>query len=85
MRETASEFDTSRCPLYMLTGEYDYLSTPEQTQATADKIPGAKAQAMREIGRFPMSEDHRTFMRYIAPILEEIRTASPAREEVRTG
>jgi pimeloyl-ACP methyl ester carboxylesterase len=85
MRETASAIDTSRCPLYMFTGEYDYLSTPEQTQATADKIPGARAQAMREIGHFPMSEDHRTFMRYIVPVLDEIRASSPAREETRTG
>ena len=67
----------------MLTGEYDYLSTPEQTQATADKIPGAKAQAMREIGHFPMSEDHGTFMRYLRPVLEEIRTGS--RESARAG
>jgi pimeloyl-ACP methyl ester carboxylesterase len=85
MRETASEIDTSRCPLYMFTGEYDYLSTPQQTQATADKIPGAKAQAMREIGHFPMSEDHRTFMHYIGPVLEEIRAGSPAHEQVGAG
>jgi pimeloyl-ACP methyl ester carboxylesterase len=73
MRETVSEIDTSRVPLYLLTGEYDYLSTPAQTLATAEKIPGAKAQTMQAIGHFPMSEDHETFMRYVGPVLNEIR------------
>lgn len=76
MRETVSEIDTQKAPLYMLTGEYDYLSTPAQTQATADKIPGAKAQTMREIGHFPMSENHETFMSYVNPVLEEIRAGA---------
>ncbi|HET7479112.1 MAG TPA: alpha/beta hydrolase [Rubrobacteraceae bacterium] len=74
MREKVSEIDTSMVPLYLLTGEYDYLSTPEQSQATAEKISGARFEAMREIGHFPMSEDHETFMGYVGPILQEIRS-----------
>jgi pimeloyl-ACP methyl ester carboxylesterase len=76
MRETVSKLDTQRVPLYMLTGEYDYLSTPAQSEATAAKIPGAKFETMNEIGHFPMSEDHERFMRRIGPILDEIRTGS---------
>lgn len=76
MRETVSEIDTSAVALYMLTGEYDYLSTPAQTEATAAKIKGVEAQTMEEIGHFPMSEDHERFMRYLAPILDEIRSTS---------
>lgn len=72
MRETASEIDTSRVPLYLLTGEYDYLSTPAQTDATAAKIAGAKVETMREIGHFPMSENYGTFMKYVSPVLDEI-------------
>lgn len=72
MRETASEIDTSKVPLYMLTGEYDYLSTPAQTTATGAKIAGAKVETMREIGHFPMSENHATFMSYVGPVLDEI-------------
>jgi pimeloyl-ACP methyl ester carboxylesterase len=75
MRETVSKLDTERVPLYMLTGEYDYLSTPAQSEATAAKIRGARYETMREIGHFPMSEDHATFMRYVGPILEDIRAA----------
>lgn len=76
MRDTVSEIDTSQVPLYMLTGQYDYLSTPAQTEATAAKIKGVEAQTMGEIGHFPMSEDHERFMGYLAPILDEIRSAS---------
>ncbi|GEL18308.1 alpha/beta fold hydrolase [Pseudonocardia asaccharolytica] len=72
MRETVSEIDTSKVPLYLLTGEYDYLSTPTQTIATAEKIVGAKVETMCEIGHFPMSENHDTFMTYLRPILDEI-------------
>jgi hypothetical protein len=49
MRETVNEIDTQKVPLYLLTGEYDYLSTPAQTQATAEKISGA----MFEVTRVP--------------------------------
>ena len=76
MRETVSEIDTSKVPLYLLTGEYDYLSTPEQTKATAEKIKGAHFEKMSEIGHFPMSENYETFMKYMNPILEEIRLNS---------
>jgi Predicted hydrolases or acyltransferases (alpha/beta hydrolase superfamily) len=72
MRETVSEIDTSRVPLYLLTGEYDYLSTPAQTAATAEKIAGARYKTMREIGHFPMSENYDTFKKYVGPILDEI-------------
>ncbi|MQA16018.1 MAG: alpha/beta fold hydrolase [Pseudonocardiaceae bacterium] len=72
MRETVSTLDTGKVPLYMLTGEYDYLSTPAQSEATAAKIPGASYQTMHQVGHFPMSEDHPRFMSYIGPILDEI-------------
>lgn len=74
MRETAKDIP-GKVPLYMLTGEYDYLSTPEQTLATASKIKGAKATTMYEIGHFPMSENHQTFMKYLQPVLQEINQA----------
>lgn len=72
MRETVSDIDTSKVPLYLLTGEYDYLSTPEQTKATAAKIDGVHYEKMEEIGHFPMSENYDTFMKYMKPILNEI-------------
>ena len=72
-RDRVSQIDTSKCPLYLLTGEYDFSCTPEDTQRTAAKIKGARVTVMKEIGHFPMSENPTQFRRYILPVLEEIR------------
>jgi hypothetical protein len=49
----------------MLTGEYDYSCAVELSQATAEKIPGVKFQAMPGIGHFPFAE-------YLLPVLREL-------------
>ena len=72
-RDRVGRIDTSRCPLYLLTGEYDFSCTPEDTRLTAEKIPGARLTVMREIGHFPMSENPAKFREYILPVLDEIR------------
>ncbi len=64
--------DTSKCPVYLLSGEYDCSCTPERTLATASRIRGAKATIIPGIGHFPMSENPELFKPYIYPILGEI-------------
>ena len=64
--------DTSKCPVYLLSGEYDCSCTPERTLATASRIKGAKAVIIPGIGHFPMSENPELFKSYIYPILDEI-------------
>ena len=76
LREEADAIDTRRTPVYLLTGEYDWATTPDDSQALADRIPGARFQAMKNLGHFPMSEDPETFATYLHPILEEIAAAS---------
>lgn len=76
LRGKLGDIDTRRTPLYLLTGEYDFSCTPEDTLRTAASIPGAKATVMREVGHFPMSENPRQFRQYILPVLDEIRNAS---------
>lgn len=66
------EIDTAKCPVYMLTGEYDYSCTPEASRETAGKITGAKLEIMEGLGHFPMSEDPDRFKAYLAPVLDEI-------------
>jgi pimeloyl-ACP methyl ester carboxylesterase len=73
LREKLAQIDTGRCPLYLLTGEYDYSSSPADTQATAEHIPGAKVVIMKELGHFPMSENPERFRSYLLPVLEEIK------------
>jgi pimeloyl-ACP methyl ester carboxylesterase len=66
------EIDTSECPVYLLTGEYDYACAPEETDSTAAAIPGARSTTMGGIGHFPMAENYPLFRRYLMPILRDI-------------
>ena len=75
MRDRVGRIDTGRCPLYLLTGEYDFSCQPDDTLRTAAKIPGARVTIMKEIGHFPMSENPAQFRRYLLPVLDEIRSA----------
>src|SRR4029453_5091151 len=72
-RGRVAEIDTSVCPLYLLTGEYDFSCTPADTERTAAKIKGARVTVMREIGHFPISENPSQFRRYILPVPDELR------------
>jgi len=73
MRDRVARIDTTRCPLYLLTGEYDFSCQPDDTRRTAAKIPGARVTIMKEIGHFPMSEHPAQFRQYLLPVLAEIR------------
>ncbi len=72
-RDRVHNIDTSRCPLFMLTGEYDYSCTAEHSEATAAKIKGARFQRMAGIGHFPFAENPPLFAEYLLPILHEWR------------
>ena len=73
LRGKLSGINTVLCPLYLLTGEYDFSCTPEDTLRTASTIPGVKVTIMKEVGHFPMSENPAQFRKYVTPVLEEIR------------
>jgi pimeloyl-ACP methyl ester carboxylesterase len=72
LRGRVGAIDVKRCPLYLLTGEYDFSCTPEDTVRTAASIPGAEVTVMERLGHFPMSENPEQFRRYIAPVLANI-------------
>ena len=74
LREQLGDIDTSVCPLFLLTGEYDFSCTPQDTLRTVEQIPGAEVTVMEQLGHFPMSENPEQFRRYILPVLEKIRT-----------
>jgi pimeloyl-ACP methyl ester carboxylesterase len=71
-RDKLDQIDITRCPLFLLTGEYDYSCTAEATLAVAERI-GAPATIMKGLGHFPMSEDPEKFVGYLLPVLEKIR------------
>jgi len=61
-----------KCPLYLLTGEYDLSATPELTAELA-RVTGARHfEVMKGMGHFPMSESPAAFRRYLMPVLDSI-------------
>jgi len=72
IRDRVAQIDTTRCPLFLLSGEYDYSCTPEETMAVAASVAGSKATIMKGLGHFPMSEDPARFISYLSPVLDAI-------------
>lgn len=70
LRPKLARIDTRVCPVTLLTGEYDYSCTAEDTLATAAAIPGAAARVMPGLGHFPMSEDYATLRQHLLPALD---------------
>lgn len=83
-RDRVARIKTEQCPVYLMTGEYDFSCTPEDTVRTAKKI-GIEAIIMKEVGHFPMSENPEQFLKYLMPVLSDLlgeygtKSASPAR------
>jgi len=75
IRSQIERIDTGACPLYLLSGEYDYSCTPEETLDVASRVAGAEVEIMPGLGHFPMSEDPDRFIGHLLPILERIRGA----------
>jgi pimeloyl-ACP methyl ester carboxylesterase len=70
--------DTARCPLRLLTGDYDYSASPEDGEALAALIPGSVFQRMPGLGHFPMTEDPERFLRHFTPALDAVAAAGAA-------
>ena len=76
LRDQVGAIDTKICPLFLLTGEYDFSCTPEDTKDTAERIPGTEVVIMRDVGHFAMCENPEKFRTYIMPVLDRIRGGS---------
>lgn len=74
MRDQIGTIDTAKCPIYLLTGEYDFSCTPADSADLA-KTLGVELTVMSEMGHFPMSENPEKFLTYLHPVLDKIRTA----------
>jgi pimeloyl-ACP methyl ester carboxylesterase len=66
------KLDTERCPLHLLTGEYDLSATPELTAELAKRVKATSFQVMEGLGHFPMSENPGQFRKYLLPVLGRI-------------
>jgi pimeloyl-ACP methyl ester carboxylesterase len=77
LRDKLGKIDGEQCPVVMLTGEYDYLTTPEDGRRTAAQIKNASFIEMKEIGHFPMSENYGVFRGYLKQALEQLHSKQP--------
>ncbi len=64
------EIDTARCPVALFTGEYDFACSPEETEDTLARIPGAVGGRMADIGHFPVAENWPQCKTHLLPVLE---------------
>lgn len=72
-RDRVGQIDVKKCPIYFLTGEYDWSTTPNMSKATADKIKGANFKAMDNLGHFPATENPKKFVPYLLDAIEWIQ------------
>lgn len=72
-REKLDQVDPE-CPTYVMNGEYDFATDPDDAREVADGI-GEQAQAieMSNIGHFPMCENPDLFTEYVKVVLDDIR------------
>ena len=70
----AREIDTNRCGVHILSAEYDCSGTIELGQAAHEVIAGSTFQEMKNVGHFPMSENPKTFLQYLLPVLDQVAT-----------
>jgi pimeloyl-ACP methyl ester carboxylesterase len=77
-RDRMRLIDSQACPVYMLTGEYDYSCSVEMSRETAEMIRrGEKGgnvvfEEMKGLGHFPFSEDPLRFLPYFTRALTYI-------------
>ena len=71
LRNQALTIDTKKCPVYLLSGEYDWSAPPSGAEGIAQMIPGAYFKKMLGMGHFPMSENPDDFLSYLAPVLDD--------------
>ena len=74
LRALVNQIDTALCPLYLLTGEFDYSCTPDDSRALAQHIAGSQLSIMPGLGHFPMSEAPDHFIQHLLPVLAQIQS-----------
>lgn len=65
------KINTAKTPLWLLTGDYDYSASPEETMKVVNEISGARFIRLNGFGHFPMTEDpKRLYKEYLQEVLE---------------
>ncbi|WP_022728627.1 alpha/beta fold hydrolase [Fodinicurvata sediminis] len=68
----AARLSGNGVPVTLLTGEYDYSSSPESTRALAALITQAVMREMPDLGHFPMQEHPQAFRPHLLQALADM-------------
>lgn len=71
--EQAREIDTSRVPVFLLTGEYDPFAIDGAAQRLASWITGSHHSVITGAGHFAPSDSPERFKESLDPVLREIK------------
>ncbi len=74
LSDNAKDIDTTKCAVYILSGEYDVSGTVELGRHAHETIKGSEFIEMKNVGHFPMCENPVKFIDYLLPVLERIRS-----------
>ncbi|MDY7577696.1 alpha/beta hydrolase [Herbaspirillum sp. RTI4] len=66
------QIDTTKTPVTLLSGTYDYSATPEDGQKLQSVITGSTLEIMEGLGHFPMCEHPDLFRPHLLKALERI-------------
>jgi pimeloyl-ACP methyl ester carboxylesterase len=82
-RDRVASIDTKECPVFCLTGEYDWSCPPEMTQKTVAKIKGAQFKPMKNLGHFPQVGQYRAVFFLLLLFLWETYTSPSLQRTLR--
>ena len=65
------KINSTRCPVSLLTGEYDFSAPPESTERMYSQLDNASFKVIKGVGHFPMIEQPTLFLNYLIPELRK--------------
>lgn len=65
--------NTSKTPVWFLTGNYDYSATPADSKRVAQEIAGSNFMELTGFGHFPMVENPKGLMSHLQEPLSDIK------------
>lgn len=68
-----AQIDTTKTPVYFLTGDYDYSATPADSKRVADEIAGSQFATLTGFGHFPMVENPPGLLAHLRGPLAKLR------------
>ena len=67
-----ARIDTNKTPLWLMTGNYDYSASPQETDKIAQEVKGSHLVELKGFGHFPMIENPSGLIPYLAEPLKDI-------------